>query len=167
VPATRVFRRAGILDDIRTDTITRFPSICWRNVRTGERLTGVDLSVVSSELDRMTVLPLNQLLQIMLRHCQEKYAEYVTVLFNHKVVDIGQDEGKVWAIVEAGADGEEKKTLTFQADYLIGCDGGQSTVRKCLFQRSWPGETFEHQLFVQNVRPFLTDNKTSIVASLL
>jgi 2-polyprenyl-6-methoxyphenol hydroxylase-like FAD-dependent oxidoreductase len=167
VPATRVFRRAGILDDIRTSSITRFPSICWRNVGTGERLTGIDLSVVGSEPDRMTVLPLNQLLQIMLRHCQEKYAEYVTVLFNHKVVDIGQDEDKAWAIVEAGADGEEKKTLNFQADYLIGCDGGQSTVRKCLFQRSWPGETFEHQLLVQNVSPASTNTETSILISQL
>lgn len=83
----------------------------------------------------------------------------MTVLFNHKVVNIGQDKNKAWAIVEAGADDEERKTLTFQADYLIGCDGGQSTVRKCLFQRSWPGDTFDHQLFVQNVSIISAANK--------
>ncbi|PWI72816.1 hypothetical protein PCL_09831 [Purpureocillium lilacinum] len=40
VPATRVFRRAGLLDDIRARSITSFPYICWRSVRTGERLAG-------------------------------------------------------------------------------------------------------------------------------
>jgi 2-polyprenyl-6-methoxyphenol hydroxylase-like FAD-dependent oxidoreductase len=150
VPATRMFRRAGILDDIRSESITSFPSICWRNVRTGERLTGIDLSVVNNELDRMTVLPLNEILQVMFRHCREKYSDLVEVRFNHKVVDIGQDATKAWAIVEVSTPGEEKKTATFEADYLIGCDGGQSTVRKCLFQRTWPGETFKSQLLVQN-----------------
>jgi 2-polyprenyl-6-methoxyphenol hydroxylase-like FAD-dependent oxidoreductase len=43
--------------------------------------------------------------------------------------------------LEMGAPGEEKKTATFEADYLIGCDSGQSKVRKCLFQWNWPGET--------------------------
>lgn len=156
VPATRIFRRAGILDDIRSESITRFPFICWRNVQTGERLTGIDLSVTNTEPDRMTVLPLNQILQIMLRHCREKYSDFVEVKFNHRVVNIGQDETKAWAIVQVGAPGEEKKTTTFGADYLIGCDGGQSTVRKCLFQRNWPGETFESRLLVQNASDSLS-----------
>jgi 2-polyprenyl-6-methoxyphenol hydroxylase-like FAD-dependent oxidoreductase len=157
VPATRIFRRAGILDDIRSESLTSFPFICWRNARTGERLTGIDLSTVNTEPDRMTVLPLNEILQIMFRHCQEKYSDLVEIRFNHKVVDIGQDATKAWAIVEVGAPGEEKKTATFEADYLIGCDGGQSTVRKCLFQRNWPGETFKSQLLVQNARDTLPE----------
>lgn len=155
VPATRIFRRAGILDDIRSESIPKFPYICWRNVQTGEKLTGIDLSVTSNEPDRMTVLPLNEILQIMLRHCQEKYKDLVDVRFNHKVVDAGQNEAKAWAIVKIGIPGNEK-TEKFEADYLIGCDGGQSTVRKCLFGRNWPGETFDSRLIVQNVRGLLT-----------
>jgi 2-polyprenyl-6-methoxyphenol hydroxylase-like FAD-dependent oxidoreductase len=129
--------------------ITKFPFICWRSVQIGERLTGIDLSVANTEPDRMTVLPLNEILRIILRHCLEKYSDFVEVKFNHNVVDIGQDETKAWAIVKVGVPGSEK-TATCEADYLIGCDGGQSTVRKCLFQRNWPGETFESRLFVQN-----------------
>ena len=150
VPATRVFRRAGVLDDIRSESIARFPFICWRNGETGEKLTGIDLSVVSAEPDRMTVLPLAQIIRIIHRHCLEKYSEFVEIRFNHRVIDIGQDETKAWAVVEIGAREEERETATFAADYVIGCDGGQSKVRKCLFQRNWPGETFEGHLLVQN-----------------
>jgi 2-polyprenyl-6-methoxyphenol hydroxylase-like FAD-dependent oxidoreductase len=150
VPATRVFRRAGILDDIRSQSITEFPVICWRNGQTGEKLAAIDLSVVNDEADRMTVLPLSQILKIMLRHCLEKYSRFVEVRFNHRVVNIGQDETKAWASVEVGAPGEESKTVILAADYLIGCDGSQSVVRKCLFQRDWPGDTFDSRLMVQN-----------------
>ncbi|KAM4058416.1 FAD binding domain-containing protein [Hirsutella rhossiliensis] len=151
VPATRIFRRAGILDDIRSASITHFPYICWRSVRTGDRVAGIDLSAVADDPDRMTVLSLNQILGILLRHCQEKYHNYITVLFNHKVIDIHQDQGKAWATTEDVSSKEETKTVTFEADYIVGCDGGKSTVRQCLFQRDWPGETFESHLLVQNV----------------
>ncbi|KAK2590142.1 hypothetical protein QQS21_012171 [Conoideocrella luteorostrata] len=151
VPATRVFRRAGILDDIRSESITHFPAICWRSVQTGDILTGIDLSVVSKDPDRMTILPLNQILQIMLRHCREKYSDLVTLLFNHKVIDIQQHSTRAWAMVEVGKENEAKSTVNFEADYLVGCDGGQSSVRKILFQRNWPGETFASRILVQNV----------------
>ena len=65
VPATRIFRRAGILDDIRAVSIASFPSICWRRVSDHQRLTGIDLSVVKDHPDRMTILPLNQIIQIV------------------------------------------------------------------------------------------------------
>ena len=152
VPATRVFRRAGILDDIRSESIPKFPRICWRSVKTGEVLTGIDLTVAQGHEDRMTVLPLNQILQIMLKHCREKYSQYVTLLFNHKVLDIQQDATSAKVVVEIiGEEHTDKNTTEFVADYVIGCDGGQSTVRKNLFQRNWPGETFESRLMVQNV----------------
>ncbi|OWT43555.1 monooxygenase [Pochonia chlamydosporia 170] len=151
VPATRVFRRAGILDDIRSASISHFPTICWRNVRTGDVLTGIDLSVVKDDEDRMAVLPLCEILQIMLRHCREKYSDFITILFNHKVVDIGQDSKKAEAVVEVGGESDAKTTTIFEGDYIIGCDGGQSSVRKILFQRNWPGETFNSRLVVQNL----------------
>ncbi|UNI23283.1 hypothetical protein JDV02_009112 [Purpureocillium takamizusanense] len=164
VPATRVFRRAGLLDDMRARGIDSFPYICWRSARTGERIAGIDLSVVADEPDRMTVLPLSQMLDIMVRHCRERYAEHVTLLFNHKVERVGQDDAGAWAEVRLlGGGGEEEeggrttttaaadRVVRFGADYLVGCDGSKSTVRQCLFQRHWPGETFAGQLLVQNV----------------
>jgi 2-polyprenyl-6-methoxyphenol hydroxylase-like FAD-dependent oxidoreductase len=150
VPATRIFRRAGILDDIRSESITSFPSIVWRNAHTKEKLAGIDLSVVENEADRMTVLPLNKLLRIMLRHCEEKYSDMVVVNFGHRVIDVRQDGEKAWAVVEAKAP-ERSESTVYEGDYVIGCDGGKSVVRKCLFGRHWPGQTFESRLLVQNV----------------
>ncbi|HZQ72603.1 MAG TPA: NAD(P)/FAD-dependent oxidoreductase [Burkholderiales bacterium] len=44
-----------------------------------------------------------------------------------RVLDIAQDERRVGLLVEAG---EERETEDF--DYVIACDGGRSTLRKCL-----------------------------------
>lgn len=46
VPATRVFRRAGILEDIRAASIGSFPTIKWRRVSDKKVLTGIDMSCV-------------------------------------------------------------------------------------------------------------------------
>ena len=148
VPATKIFRRAGILDDIRAVSIDSFPGICWRKVSDHQRLAGIDLSVVKDHPDRMTILPLNDILQIMYRHCLEKGKGLIDIKFNHKVVDVGQDGGKAWAVVDVEKGGK----MRFEADFVIGCDGGSSTVRKVLFGRSWPGQTFDCRLLVQNVR---------------
>jgi 2-polyprenyl-6-methoxyphenol hydroxylase-like FAD-dependent oxidoreductase len=153
VPATKIFRRAGILDDIRAVSIASFPSIAWRRVSDHEILTGIDLSVVKDEPNRMTILPLNEIIQIMYRHCMEEGKGLIEVKFNHKVVATGQDDNSAWVDVEAGAEDEAKETKRFTADYVIGCDGGSSTVRKTLFGREWPGQTFDFRLMVQNVCP--------------
>lgn len=151
VPATRVFRRAGLLQDFRDAGIGSFPYICWRNVKDdGKRITGIDLSTAKDEEDRMTVLPLNMMIQIIYKHCTERTNGLVDIRFSHKVVDIGQDDTKAWVDVVAGAT-DEGKRMRFEADYVVGCDGGSSTVRKRLFGRDWPGETFDCKLMVQNV----------------
>jgi 2-polyprenyl-6-methoxyphenol hydroxylase-like FAD-dependent oxidoreductase len=68
------------------------------------------------------------------------------------VVDVGQDEGRAWADVEVRESGEK---LRFEADYVVGCDGGRSVVRHALFGREWPGITHDCHLLVQNVCQFL------------
>ena len=73
-PATRVFRRAGLLPDIRAASIPSFPAICWRRVADGEKLISIDLSVTADEEDRMTVLQLGHIIQIMYRHCVVRYS---------------------------------------------------------------------------------------------
>jgi 2-polyprenyl-6-methoxyphenol hydroxylase-like FAD-dependent oxidoreductase len=103
--------------------------------------------VVKDHPDRMTILPLNEILQIMYRHCMERGKGLIEVKFNHQVVDVGQGEGKAWVDVEV--EGKERKR--FEADFVVGCDGGSSTVRKSLFGRNWPGQTFDCRLLVQNV----------------
>lgn len=151
VPATRVFRRAGLLDDLRAVSIDKFPGICWRRGSSHERLTGIDLSVVEDHPDRMVVLPLNRIIEIMYKRCIEKTNGLVEVYFNHRVVQIGQDAEQTWVDVEITGSHEHKR---FCGDFLVGCDGASSTVRRLLFGRDWPGQTFECRLLVQNVRHF-------------
>jgi 2-polyprenyl-6-methoxyphenol hydroxylase-like FAD-dependent oxidoreductase len=151
VPATRVFRRAGIIDDIRSGSIPSFPSIVWRRTADHEVLTGIDMSCVADHEDRMTIMPLNELTKVMLRHCVDGVGKgVVDVRFGHRVVGLGQDELSAWVDVEIG-DGEAARKDRLQADYVIGCDGASSVVRKSLFGRDWPGQTFPHKLLVQNV----------------
>jgi 2-polyprenyl-6-methoxyphenol hydroxylase-like FAD-dependent oxidoreductase len=152
VPATKVFRRAGILDDIRAVSIDSFPGICWRRVSDHRRLTGIDLSAVKGHPDRMTILPLNQILRILYKHCLEKGKGLIEVKFGHRVVGVGQDEGKAWVDVAVEKEGKAR----FEADFVVGCDGGSSTVRRALFGRSWPGQTFDCRLLVQNVGFFFS-----------
>ncbi|OCL04081.1 FAD/NAD(P)-binding domain-containing protein [Glonium stellatum] len=145
-PATRVFRKAGVLDEIRAAGIERFPSISWRKVDPEQtRITGIDLTVTKDEPDRTTVLPLNLLLKILLEHCKRQSS--IEVKFEHKVIEVGQNESKAWA--DAVMPSNERKR--FEGDYVIGCDGASSTVRQQLFGRNWPGITWDHSLLVQNV----------------
>ena len=150
VPATRVFRKAGLIDDIRGASIESFPSICWRKTSTHEKIAGVDLSVIQDHEERMTILPLNLLVQIMYKHCMEKTEGRVQIEFKHKVIGLGQDEAKAWVDIQV-VDSHDGQTSRHEADYVIGCDGSTSVIRHCLFGRNWPGVTFDHHLTVQNV----------------
>jgi 2-polyprenyl-6-methoxyphenol hydroxylase-like FAD-dependent oxidoreductase len=149
-PASRIFRKAGVLDDIRAIGIQNFKGIYWRTVRDGKKLASVDLSLTQDDPDRITVLPLSEILQILYRHCQKFNIE---VKFDHKVVNVRQNESKAWVEVEVGQEnGGDATRETFEADYVIGCDGATSRVRQELFGREWPGVTWDHALLVQNVR---------------
>ena len=119
----------------------------------GEKLISIDLGVVADHEDRMTVLPLGEIIQIMYRHCVEKYSEYIDIRFNHRITNAGQDEQqtKAWVDVEIGKEGEEKCQERMEADYVIGCDGSSSAVRRSLFGREWPGQTWDCRFIVQNV----------------
>ncbi|KAF7191659.1 FAD-dependent monooxygenase terC [Pseudocercospora fuligena] len=153
VPAPRIFRRAGLLPDFRKASIPKFPAICWRRVADGEKLIEIDMSVVENEEDRMTVLPLGEIIQIMYRHVKEKYAGLIEVRFNHKVTSTGQDDKQAWVNVEIDNQetGEEIKQERLTADYIIGCDGAGSAVRRSLYGKDWPGQTFSCRFMVQNV----------------
>jgi 2-polyprenyl-6-methoxyphenol hydroxylase-like FAD-dependent oxidoreductase len=56
----------------------------------------------------------------------------VTVRFGYELTHFEQDVNAVSASVRTTADGPEAKEETIRAAYLVGCDGGSSTVRRQL-----------------------------------
>jgi len=117
----------------------------WRH-RDGKVITSITDVAQSWTPDALTVLPLNMLGTVLLRHCVAN--PNVTVLWDKKVVDVGSDEGGAWALVTNKDGGEERWT----ADYICGCDGANSQVRKSLFGNEFPGHTWDAQIIATNVR---------------
>jgi 2-polyprenyl-6-methoxyphenol hydroxylase-like FAD-dependent oxidoreductase len=116
-----------------------------------EKLISLDLSLVEDDPDRMTILPLGEIIQILYRHCLGKGQGLIDVKFNHEVINVGQDDKSAYVDVNVKGEGKtEKARLT--ADYVVGCDGASSAVRRSLFGRNWPGQTLPYRFVVQNVR---------------
>jgi 2-polyprenyl-6-methoxyphenol hydroxylase-like FAD-dependent oxidoreductase len=98
----------------------------------------------------MTILPLGEIIQILYRHCLEREEGLIDVRFNHEVTDVGQDDNSAYVDVNIkGEGGSENARIT--ADYVVGCDGASSAVRRSLFGRDWPGQTLPYRFVVQNV----------------
>ncbi len=72
-------------------------------------------------------LPQTDLAEIMLEHI--KKCKNVSVIFGTQLVDLEQTEDGVRITLEAG---EEKTRMERRCQYLIGADGGKSTVRRLL-----------------------------------
>ena len=100
--------------------------------------------------DRMTVMPLNLLLEIILKHIANH--PNVNILFSHKVLSLTQTFQTATLTVEVTRH-NIPYTKTFTANYILACDGGSSTIRKLVFgPHHWPGMTWTLSLVVQNVR---------------
>lgn len=154
-PAIHALRRAGILPRVRARGF--MPStICWRKLD-GTRIAGLDRGLLhgdgGEDADGTTVLPVGELGQLMLEALGEKGLD---VRWGRKVVDVGNEGNKAWVIVEkeeqeeGGLDGGTRKEK-YEADFVIGCDGGGSGVRRCLFKGEFPGFTWDKQIVATNV----------------
>jgi 2-polyprenyl-6-methoxyphenol hydroxylase-like FAD-dependent oxidoreductase len=143
-PAAYELRRAGVIDEIRKDGFD--PVImCWRKLD-GTYLAGFNNSLMNDDPDRLACMPLAQLDRLLYRHATALPS--VKVSFNHKVLDIGQDEEKAWVDVETP---EGQKRL--EATYIVGCDGASSIVRRRLYpDKDFPGYTWDKQIVATNVR---------------
>lgn len=142
-PAMRELNRAGVSDDLRAAGF-RPNGVCWRKLD-GELLANLDASVLGDDPERMYCLPLDRLGAIIYKHLQKE--KTATILFHHKVIAIGQDDDKAWIDVETP---EGKKRL--EADYIVGCDGANSQIRRALFgDWEFPGMTWDRQIVATNV----------------
>jgi 2-polyprenyl-6-methoxyphenol hydroxylase-like FAD-dependent oxidoreductase len=142
-PAIYELRRAGVAAEMRAEGFTP-RTICWRKLD-GTFLAGLDGSVLDDDPDRMVCLPLNQLGKILHRRLSEE--PLATISWNHKVTAIGQDADKAWVDVET-----PEGSRRLEAAYIIGCDGANSQIRRCMFgERGFPGKTWEEQIVATNV----------------
>jgi len=148
-PAIPDLARSGVLAEIdkrgmRTDTFF------WRRFEDYSAIAGFDGGVmkdVDGEDQRTACLAMQELDEIMLDWFLTKYGG--TVSWEHRVVDVGQDGDKAWADVET-PEGPKR----YEADYIVGCDGATSQVRKSLFGKEYPGWTWEEQIIATNVRTY-------------
>ncbi|KIV77348.1 hypothetical protein PV11_09148 [Exophiala sideris] len=141
-PAAYELRRAGVIDDIRSEGFD--PEMTsWRKLD-GTFLAGLDNSLLHDYPDRIACLPLAQLDRLLYKHAIAQPT--LKVSFNHKVLNIGQDADKAWVDVET-PEGEKR----LEANYIVGCDGASSAVRRCLYGKEFPGYTWDKQIVATNV----------------
>lgn len=140
------FKRAGIYDDVVERALVP-NGVAFRDLE-GRKLFGMpgagQLALLQSELT-----------SIVSRHlAKEKDA---VVLWSHTVTGLGQDESGAWVDVET-PDGKQQ----LRAQYIVGCDGGSSAVRRGLFGKdAMPGFTWDQQLVASDVG-FLFSDETSM-----
>jgi 2-polyprenyl-6-methoxyphenol hydroxylase-like FAD-dependent oxidoreductase len=147
-PAVHELARAGVLNDIQAEGLI-CRQFCWRKLD-GEVIAGLDSTILEGTMDQVTCLPLNHVSKILLRHILGQ--QTATISWSHKVVDIGQTEDKAWIDVETF---RGSKRLT--ADYIVGCDGAKSIVRRKLFGADdFPGHTLDEQIVATNVSACLS-----------
>jgi 2-polyprenyl-6-methoxyphenol hydroxylase-like FAD-dependent oxidoreductase len=140
--AVQEMRRAGVLDDVRREGYIP-DSVCWREPD-GTYIAGIRSHL--DDPDAITCLPLDKLVRLYYWHLQKQPT--AELKWEHKVVGIDQDEVEGRVICETP---EGRKTLA--ADYVLGCDGANSQIRRSLFgDKSFPGETLHSQIIATNVR---------------
>lgn len=149
-PAVHELRRAGVIDDVRAAGFIP-GTACWRKLD-GTCIVGLDGSVLDGTPDRLTCLPLDQLGKVLSEHLL-RY-QNAELRLGHKVVDLGEEEGKAWVdvVFDGQSDGAEEVKKKMEADYVVGCDGANSRVRRSLFgDRNFPGWTWDEQIVATNV----------------
>jgi 2-polyprenyl-6-methoxyphenol hydroxylase-like FAD-dependent oxidoreductase len=156
-----IYRRLGLADDIRaasspTDAsmdigvvttladspVVRLP---YPDVDECRRLTA-ECTDGSQPLEAYQVIS-QYTLEPLLREHAEKL-ENVEVRFGHELVAFAQDAGGVTSTIKA----PDGTTFDVTSDYLVGCDGGRSLVRKTLgFKLEGDGSLAErNQIFFRS-----------------
>lgn len=120
-------------------------SVCWRGLD-GTKLGGLGIDTVFPDdyPHKMVCFPLDKLGPVLYEHITR--VPQVRVHWSHNIVNIGQDDYSAWVEIET-PEGVRKKS----ADYVVGCDGGRSIVRRTLFGDDFPGFTWYEQIVATNV----------------
>lgn len=140
------FERAGILDDVLQSALHP-RSVSVRDIQ-GSKLFGLPRG-------NQVALMVNELAAIIQEHIDRQPT--ASILWGHRVVDVGEADGKAWVEVQ-----NSEELLRFEADYVVGCDGGQSTVRRLVFgEKAMPGFTWDKNIVAADVSHHQRSNVTN------
>ncbi|KKW89308.1 FAD-dependent oxidoreductase [Sphingobium chungbukense] len=154
-----IFRRLGVAAEIRDAGLpANYPQdVAYVTTLTGHELTRIRIparadrfgSVGYADSDWPTPEPPHRCNQmyfepILQRHIQA--SPRIRIFYDHEVIETTQDDSGV--IVRARIAGSDKELL-FRAEYLVGCDGGVSTIRKAI------GASFEGASVISGTRSVL------------
>lgn len=143
-PAVYELGRAGVLEEVIREGFVNDRPVSWRTLD-GTLLAQVDIESIPRD-KRMVCLPLNHLTSILEAHLSKEPS--ATVLYSHKVLGVGQDTSQAWVEVETPTG-----IQVLKADYVVGCDGANSQIRRSLFgDTDFPGRTWDEQLVATNVK---------------
>jgi 2-polyprenyl-6-methoxyphenol hydroxylase-like FAD-dependent oxidoreductase len=141
-----IFRTWGIYERFLSEGILRTKVDFWVAGQT-KPVAEVDLSVFSrlSAIPGILILPQNHTESLLLETVRT--IGYTEILLGHRAIGFQQDENGVSAEIQ-GADGA---TETYRGQYLIGCDGAHSTVRRVL---GWEleGKTYPTRVLLHDIR---------------
>ena len=130
------FRRAGIFDDVQEAGFQPRSAAAWD--LNGKKLFGLPGQ-------GQVALKVNKLAEIAKKRLDKN--ENAEVKYGQCVVDVGQDDPRAWVKVETHGGSE-----VLHADFVVGCDGGQSTVRKIVSgEKVMPGFTWDKELIAADV----------------
>ncbi len=121
--------------------------MAWRKLG-GEKIVSISDIDSLNMPDKMISYPLNLLGNAILEELLE--LDHVSIHWSHRVVGLSQDEHRV--SVEVDHLGHR---CTMIADFVVGCDGASSGVRKALLGRDFPGYTLDTQMVTTNVGELL------------
>ena len=137
-----MLHRAKVLGKIQKAGLTP-DSLTWRKLD-GTVINGLTGLSKWGDESATVIYPAEDLSVLFLEEVRRQ--SNVTIHWSHKVVSVSQTETKAWVNVEGGG--------KLEADFVVGCDGASSAVRKSLFGQTFTGKTWDKIIMGTNVIQF-------------